>query len=361
MAAITSNIPPSITAKQSRQLHNRPNHPVEIIKRHIYQHFANNSMYKFNFYDNLDPVVTTADNFDNLLIPADHPARAMSDTYYVDKDHCLRTHTSAHQNQLLATGQTSFIVTGDVYRKDEIDAHHYPVFHQMEIFTLVDADPVTELTKLLTDLITYLFPGCESKITDDYFPFTHPSFQADVKYNGTWLEILGSGVVRPEILARNGLDGKRAIAVGLGLDRLALIFCAIPDIRYLWSEHERFLSQYADGKLATFQPYSTVPSIYRDISFYIKGVSDTMITTSVWPAENDFFDCVRNLGETIGEVKLLDTFCNPKSGKVSRTYRIHYTPIDPTITNPSMFKDTVDEQQNNLRQIVANNLDVELR
>jgi phenylalanyl-tRNA synthetase alpha chain len=127
-----SNIGPSIEAKIGRNLHNKKNHPIEIIKRKIYEYFNELDGYDFAKFDDLPPYVNVSDNFDKLLIPKDHPARSRSDTYYINKDTVLRTQTSAHQNELLAQGHQNFLVTGDVYRKDEIDKSHYPVFHQME-------------------------------------------------------------------------------------------------------------------------------------------------------------------------------------------------------------------------------------
>lgn len=134
-------IPQFIIDRQSRKLHKQENHPINILTNHIYKYFEK---YNFQIFDNLSEIVNVEDNFDKLLIPKNHPARSKSDTYYIDDTHVLRTHTSAHQNELLSKGITSFIITGDVYRKDTIDAHHYPVFHQMEIFTLIDDDKDAE-------------------------------------------------------------------------------------------------------------------------------------------------------------------------------------------------------------------------
>lgn len=86
----------------------------------------------FQIFDNLPPIVTVEQNFDELLIPPDHVSRQASDTYYVDDQRVLRCHTSAHQTALLRQGQDRFLVCGDVYRRDEVDCTHYPVFHQME-------------------------------------------------------------------------------------------------------------------------------------------------------------------------------------------------------------------------------------
>lgn len=86
----------------------------------------------FQVFDNLPPIVTVEQNFDELLIPPDHVSRQPSDTYYVDDQRVLRCHTSAHQTALLRQGEDRFLVCGDVYRRDEVDSTHYPVFHQME-------------------------------------------------------------------------------------------------------------------------------------------------------------------------------------------------------------------------------------
>ena len=86
----------------------------------------------FTMVDNLSPVVTVEQNFDSLLVPKDHVSRTKNDNYYINAEHLLRAHTSAHQRDLIKTGLDAFLVTGDVYRRDEIDMCHYPVFHQME-------------------------------------------------------------------------------------------------------------------------------------------------------------------------------------------------------------------------------------
>jgi len=137
-------------------------------------------------FDNLSPIVDVSDNFDKLLIPKNHPARSKSDTYYITDEKVLRTQISAHQNELLEKGYKSFLVTGDVYRKDEINTTHYPIFHQMELLTLIedDIDPEKELKNLLSGLVEYLFPNCKYKYNDDYFPFTNPSYEIEVEYNG---------------------------------------------------------------------------------------------------------------------------------------------------------------------------------
>lgn len=355
------NIPISIIDKLQKKLHNQKNHPIEIIKNHIYTYFSNLDTYKFSMFDDLSPVVSTKNNFDDLLIPTDHPARSKSDTYYVNENQVLRTHTSAHQNELLKQNYKSFLVTGDVYRKDEIDAHHYPVFHQMEMLTLIDdtLDAIDELKKILCGLVEYLFPNCEYRFNDDYFPFTHPSFEIEVKYNDKWMEILGCGVVQPVILENNGIYDKKAIACGFGLDRLVMIFCDIKDIRCLWSEHERFLNQFAGGELVKFQPYSVLPPQHRDISFFLPN--DKLDTNKKWLEENDFFELVReHTNDMMEEVKLLDSFYNKKLCKQSHTYRLTYSPNNPDLKDGGEFFNMVNDIQNNLRDKIKV-LQIELR
>lgn len=363
------NIPKSIEDKLWRKLHNQKNHPIQIMKDHIYEYFKTLENYKFNIFDNLSQVVSIQDNFDKLLIPETHVARSKSDTYYVNELQVLRTHTSAHQNELLAQGFTSFLVTGDVYRKDEVDSRHYPVFHQMEMLTLTkdNLEPVTELKRILSGLIEYLFPGCEYRYNPDYFPFTEPSFEVEVMFRGNWLEILGCGIVQPKILENNGLVNKNAIAVGLGLERLVMIMTDIPDIRYLWSTHERFSNQFAQGKLVKFEPYSELPSQTRDISFYmpidrivIEDI-DKKIGYCKWLDENDFFEIVRDCdNDMMEEVKLLDSFYNKKFDKYSRTYRLQYSPNDPNNKDPGEFFKIVNDIQSELRDRLKY-LKVELR
>lgn len=343
---IKRNITPGIQDKLGRNLHNRKNHPLEIIKRKIYNYFGST----FEKFDDFNPIVKIEENFDKLLIPKDHPARGLSDTYYQDEHHVLRTHTSAHQNTLLNAGHEKFLVTGDVYRKDDIDSCHYPVFHQMEGVCIVgpDQDPATELKAILSGLVNHLFPNCEYHFKEDYFPFTEPSYEVEVLYNGNWLEILGCGVVHTQIMQNCNLGHRKAYAFGLGIERLAMILFNIPDIRYFWSDDARFISQFESGEVVEFKPYSPFPSTDRDISFWL---SETF-------THNDFCSIIRELGGDIIESvsKVGDDFIHPKTSRVSRLYRIVYRSNDRSLTN-----DEVNVIQEGIISAVKQEFNIEIR
>lgn len=132
-----TNVTAKILSKVGCQLHNRPHHPLWLIKERIKDHFYRSYIGRtgnpiFSVHDNLSPVVTVEQNFNSLLIPPDHPSRKKGDNYYLNHTHMLRAHTSAHQKELVRAGLDHFLLAGDVYRRDEIDSSHYPVFHQME-------------------------------------------------------------------------------------------------------------------------------------------------------------------------------------------------------------------------------------
>lgn len=235
---------------------------------------------KFNVFDDLDPVVTTYDCFDSMLVPEDHISRKSTDTYYVDRNRVLRAHTSAHEVAMMKKGFTSFLISGDVYRRDEIDASHYPVFHQMEgVRIFLDLDPAMprkekaahvegELKKTLEGMAQDLFGDVDMRWVEAYFPFTDPSLELEIYFNGAWLEVLGCGVLQQEIVRSAGLGENVGWAFGLGLERLAMVLFNIPDIRLFWSQDDRFLSQFRDGQITKFKPYSKYPACFKDVSFW---------------------------------------------------------------------------------------------
>jgi phenylalanyl-tRNA synthetase alpha chain len=349
------NVPPHIAARVGRNLHHQDPHPLFTIQNLIHEYF-----HDFDHLQDLSPVVSTEANFDSLLIPQDHVSRSKSDTYYLNRDVCLRTHTSAHQTQLLKEGKRQFLVTGDVYRRDEIDASHYPIFHQMEGVKLFDKSTTSEqevmqdLKASLGGLATKLFGDVEMRWVEAYFPFTHPSLELEIYYNDQWLEVLGCGVMQPQILQQGGHDTSKtnAWAFGLGLERLAMVLFEIPDIRLFWSEDDRFWNQLESGQVSKFQPYSKYPPCYKDISFWTP-TDDQGQGFHV----NDLNEVVRQLaGDLAEQVELIDQFTHPKTQRESHCYRITYRSMDRSLTNVE-----IDALQEEVRRTAQDKLHVELR
>lgn len=334
-----SNVPNSIKDKIGLNLHNKLGHPIKILKNHIYKYFDTLG-YNFKKFDNFEPFVSVENNFDLLRIPKEHPSRSIHDTYYINDNTVLRTHTSAHQNELLDMGYTNFLVTGDVYRKDEIDSRHYNVFHQMEMVRLLDddIDPEQELKKILDGLIKYLFPKNEYRFNTDYFPFTEPSFEVEVKFGDKWMEILGCGVIHREILDRLHIKQK-GIAVGFGIERLAMILFDIPDIRYFWTNDNRFLDQFQSEEIIKFKPYPKLNPVTKDISFWIPDIEVNIQDIHFdWKNVNDFYEWIREICDNnIADVLVLDKFYHQKKNKYSITFRFTIEG-DLNETNPSKLE-----------------------
>lgn len=256
-------------------------------------------------------------------------------------------------------GHTHFLVTGDVYRRDSIDATHYPVFHQMEGVRVFSPDDweasgmdatlyaAGDLKTCLEGLARHLFGAVEMRWVDTYFPFTNPSFELEIYFQDKWLEVLGCGVMEQEILKRSGKTNNVAWAFGLGLERLAMVLFDIPDIRLFWSTDERFTSQFLKGGLGVkFKPYSKYPPCFKDVSFWI---SDSF-------TENNLCEIVRGVaGDLVEEVRLIDNFTN-KKGMTSQCYRIAYRSMARSLTD-----DEINELQGNVRDQVQSKLNVVLR
>jgi len=252
-----TNLSPTVVSKLGLNLHLSPDHPLGIIRSLIEAHFD-------TFTPSIPPsaVVTVRQNFDELGFPADHPGRAKTDSYYVNQDTVLRTHTSAHEIENFHKGLERWLLSADVYRRDEIDSSHYPAFHQMEgasVWTpanisslpslndtlrtkiaaassplIVDdpthpPDPITnpsqpehdpETLNLMIDnlklslnsLLLTLFrthtdqqgEPLQIRWTQTTFPWTAPSYEVEVLFGGKWLEVLGCGVVKQDTLQRSG-------------------------------------------------------------------------------------------------------------------------------------------------------------
>lgn len=147
------NVTPKIISKLGQNLHVKKDHPLSHVRQRIVNYFYKAYVSRtgqsplFSVYDNLSPVVSVSQNFDSLLVPSDHPSRKKSDCYFVNQDTLLRAHTTAHQAELISMGLDKFLIVGDVYRRDEIDSTHYPVFHQVDGVRLCTPDEVFENVK----------------------------------------------------------------------------------------------------------------------------------------------------------------------------------------------------------------------
>lgn len=447
-----SNTPPSILAKTDRSLHLRPAHPIAILRRIIERHFAD-----YTPLAPASPAVSVWQNFDQLGFPPDHPGRSPSDSYYLNKDYMLRTHTSAHEVESYRRGLDRWLLSADVYRRDEIDGSHYPVFHQMEgthvwpvseLHTLpalnaqLEAslaacpiliedttrispsnpyqpthDPVhaAEITKhlkhSLNSLIFRLFGHVAAqrqggaapkeplrvRWIEAYFPFTSPSYEVEVWWEGEWLELLGCGVVMQRTLDEAGVPDKAGWAFGLGLERLSMVLFSIPDIRLFWTTDQRFHSQFSQDQITTFVPYSRYPECYKDMSFWLPvgsvGVAGSEGETKTGSGsaaagvsaaggkgrvfhENDYFEIVRevagDLVETVSLVRFslslslslaitdsppqIDEFTHPKTNRQSRCYRLNYRHMDRSLSN-----EEVNVLQQEVQKRVVEEMGIEMR
>ena len=189
-------------------------------------------------------------NFTALNIPDDHPARAMHDTFYLDSGLLLRTHTSPVQIRALKThgAPIRLVVPGRVYRCDS-DLTHTPMFTQLEGLAIDREVSFANLKSVLFEFVSSFFEReVELRFRPSYFPFTEPSAEVDIRSeSGRWLEILGCGMVHPNVLANAGVDPSeyKGFAFGMGVERLAMLRYGVADLRAFFENDLRFLEQFA--------------------------------------------------------------------------------------------------------------------
>ena len=429
-----TNVTPQILRKLNRNLVDIPFHPLNILKSIIENYFkyprprvvresfnrsgaaASESM-QFKTFSNICPIVTVSENFDSLCFPADHTGRSTSDTYYLNRNYLLRTHTTAHEVDLLKNVVNDscrkpndfhggFIHFGDNYRRDEIDSVHYPVFHQLEAVRLFSAEEIQALrngAKLLSnntvfssppinasldcqphhnlDVIKRIIENLQSELEGLFlvlfgpsisfewirgeFPFTFPSLECEIVYNNKKLEVCGCGILKADIVnavlstSSLGDDASEstgiAWAVGIGLERLAMIMFKIPDIRLFWTDDPRFLDQFKHYYPLTaqflrepfkfitpFSLYSKFPPVHRDVSFWVLPMDQREVATSrISHATtkrpfhaNALFEVIRDeaVDDIVESVVLTDSFVNPKDGRTSQCYRITFRSMDRNLT-----------------------------
>ncbi|GFE67891.1 phenylalanine--tRNA ligase subunit alpha [Chroococcus sp. FPU101] len=188
-------------------------------------------------------------NFEALNIPADHPARDMQDTFFLSDGRLLRTHTSPVQIRYMETHTPPIriVAPGRVYRRDTVDATHSAVFHQVELLAIDQNLTFTDLKGTLKEFLRQMF-GAELpvKFRASYFPFTEPSAEVDVLWKGKWLEVMGCGMVDPNVMKAVGYDPEvyTGFAAGFGVERFAMVLHQIDDIRRCYNSDLRFLRQF---------------------------------------------------------------------------------------------------------------------
>ena len=187
-------------------------------------------------------------NFSALNIPEDHPAREMQDTFYLPNGELLRTHTSPVQIRHLERHKppVRVIAPGRVYRRDAVDATHSPIFHQVEVLAVDEGLNFGHLRGTVIQFLQAFFGALPVRFRASYFPFTEPSAEVDVQWQGRWLEVMGCGMVDPAVLEGLGLDPERwsGFAAGMGVERACMVRHGIDDIRRLFSSDLRFLRQF---------------------------------------------------------------------------------------------------------------------
>ncbi|MDB4347239.1 phenylalanine--tRNA ligase subunit alpha [Bacteroidia bacterium] len=199
-------------------------------------------------------------NFSALNFPPEHPARDMQDTFFIDKEHSLRTHTSSVQVRVMENNKPPIriIAPGRVYRNEAVSARSNSFFHQLEGLVIDKDTTFADMKQTLYHFVKALFGEREIRFRASYFPFTEPSAEMDIYLGLTtesdrkltkgtgWLEVLGCGMIDPNVLESCGLDPERysGYAFGLGIDRLTMLRYGIKDIRDMFDNDVRFLRQF---------------------------------------------------------------------------------------------------------------------
>ena len=229
-----------------------------------------------------DPIVTVADNYDNLLIAKDNISRSSTYTHYVDNEHILRTHTTAQipaiLRELAATrkdwNDVVILLPGLAYRRDVTDKKHVGQVHMLEMWRIVKTGkdkPIVkdDLLDVVKDVTNTAAPGWKLRIIDSPHPYTKQGIEVNAVLGDRDIEILECGLINDQILANAGLDPGEysGWALGMGLDRLVMTLKDIPDVRYLRSTNPKIAAQMKD--LEKYHEVSNQPAILRDMSYSV--------------------------------------------------------------------------------------------
>ncbi len=222
-------------------------------------------------------------------------------------------------------------------------------YHDMEAVKAIESIMKSTIESYVRQL---LGQNLEMRWVSAYFPFTHPSWELEIYHNQKWIEVLGSGIVEHQLLLNAGHNDKIGWALGMGLERLAMLRYGIPDIRLFWTKDTGFLCQFENAKHSDniiYKPISIHPQLIFDISFWLPP-------SFSW-SQNDFHDIARNIGgDLIEQVKLIDEYTNEKTGKTSNCFRIVYRSYEKMLT-----KDEVNVIHKRIEKYLVENFNVEIR
>jgi len=236
-------------------------HPINAVREDVIEVFRGLG---FAVHDGPD-VELEENNFGKLGFPPDHPATDMQDSFWTESGHLLRTHTSNIQVRAMSLQKPpmAFIAPGSVFRRDD-DATHSPMFHQLEAFLVDEKVSMAHLRGVLAEFATRMYgPGTPVRLRPSYFPFVEPGAEVDIacvfckRADGTragcslckhtgWIEILGCGMIHPVVFEACGIDPERwtGFALGMGLERIAMLRYGIPNIKLYFENDPRFLAQF---------------------------------------------------------------------------------------------------------------------
>lgn len=388
-----TNITPDVLGMMEGKLHLAQNHPVNIVKQKVYDYFRRNHVSEngdplFATFEDLSPITTPYQNFDNLLIPVGHKDRSEIENYFLNENTVLRCHTSAHAPDLIAMGHNNFLLSGDVYRRDTYDHLHSPIFHQLEVQRLFTKEEVfrhspntnlnifdinardskmetedkqnvhtieavkamsSDMKKTIEEIVfgELLGHGLTYRWNNYYVQFGRPAYEMEVLYEGEWLEIVAGSILKQEIVDRAGATNKIAWSCGFGLDRIAMALYGIPDIRLMRSNNTKFTSQFASMEKDSgilFKPYSACPTFFKELILQLPRDADTAAF------EYDFYELVRIAAENaVQKVELSDKF------QRNHRYRITYKSWDKV-----MNQEEVNAHHDAIKELAASKLNAKV-
>ncbi|MFA6423287.1 MAG: phenylalanine--tRNA ligase subunit alpha [Patescibacteria group bacterium] len=223
-------------------------HPTTMFMRKIVNHFVRQG---FKVAEGPE-AETEWHNFDFLNVSADHPSRDAQDTFWLDKEKLLRTHTTSVQGRIVNPESSikpplRYIMPGKIFRNEATDQTHEAIFYQIDGFAIDKDIKLTDLLGELENLFkSILGPDTKIRFRPHLFPFVEPGVEMDLFFKGRWMELLGAGMIHPKVLQNMGLDPAewQGFAFGLGLDRFLMAYYGIEDIRLFHKNDLRFLQQF---------------------------------------------------------------------------------------------------------------------